>query len=314
MRVDMGILIEQMLMFFLILGCGFVGAKVKLLTPEIIQTLSRLIMVLICPMMVLCAFPPAVQYDNAGIVAVSVMPVYAVIYVVLTILSYFLATVLKLRGDKRKIFMSHCLFGNLGFFGLPLVKEIFDPVGVIAFSFCMLVDNLFVWTEGVILTSGTGEEEKPSVKLLLRKLLNPVMVGLVAGLILMAFKVSPDSLVLQSFESIGSCAKPLALIYIGGTIGHMKFGEIKKAWPSIFVIAAKLVIVPIAAYRILSYVGLNQTALEAIVLVLSLPSMASISVMAENFGSAESEYAAQGVFIVTLASLITIPLVMSVCR
>lgn len=314
MRIDMGILIEQMLMFFIILGCGFAGAKVKLLTPEIVQTLSRLIMVIICPMMVLCAFPPAVQYDNAGIVALSVMPVYAVFYVVMTALSYLLATVLKLRSDKRKIFMSHCLFGNVGFFGLPLVKEVFDPVGVIAFSFCLLVDNLFVWTEGVVLTSGTGGDEKPSLKLLLKNLVNPVMVGLVVGLILMALKVSPDNLVLKSFESIGNCAKPLALIYIGGTIGYMKLGEIKKAWPSIFVIMVKLVIVPILAYKILSYLGLNQTALEAIVMMLCMPSMASISVMAENFGSTESEYAAQGVFIVTLASLITIPFVMSMCR
>lgn len=314
MRVDMGILIEQMLMFFIILGCGFVGAKVKLLTPEIVQALSRFMMVIICPMMVLCAFPPAIQYDNAGIIALSVMPVYAVLYVVLTIFSYLLATGLRLRGDKRKIFMSHCLFGNVGFFGLPLVQEIFDPIGVIAFSFCMLVDNVFVWTEGVILTSGTGGGEKPSVKLLLRKLINPVMVGFIVGLILMALRVSPDSLVLRSFDSIGSCAKPLALLYIGGTIGYMKLGEIKKAWPSIFVIIVKLIVVPITAYNILDYLGLNQAALEAIVLVLAMPSMASISVMSENFGSSESEYAAQGVFIVTLASLITIPLVMSVCR
>lgn len=314
MSIDIGTLIEQMLMFFIILGCGFIGAKVRLLTPEIVHTLSRLIMVIICPMMVLCAFPPAVQYDNAGSVALSVMPVYAIIYVVLTAFSYLLATVLKLKGDKRNIFMSHCLFGNVGFFGLPLVQEIFDPIGVIAFSFCMLVDNVFVWTEGVVLTSGTGGEEKPSVKLLLKKLLNPVMAGFVAGLILMALRVSPDNLVLRSFDSIGSCAKPLALLYIGGTIGYMKIGEIKKAWPSIFVIITKLIVVPIAAYHILAYLGLNQIALEAIVLVLAMPSMASISVMAENFGSSETEYAAQGVFIVTLASLVTIPFVMSVCR
>lgn len=305
----MNILIEQMIIFFIIMCCGFVGAKIRLLTPEILKAISELIISLICPMMVLCIYPSAVQGGNAGEIALSVMPMCALMYAGLSVFSFLLATILGFRGDKKKIFMAQSLFGNLGFFGLPLVNEIFDATGRMAFSFCIVIDSLFLWTEGVILTSGEDGNQKISVRMMLKKMANPVTVGVIVGLILMAFKVSPNSLMLRSFDSIGSCAKSLALIYIGGTIAGMEIGSLKKAWPTLFVVLLKMVIMPVVAFRLMTYFGINKTATEALVLVLALPSMASLPVMARNFGSSESDYAAQGVFIITLLSLVTIPLV-----
>lgn len=330
MAVDMNILTEQMIMFFIIMCCGFVGTKIGLLTPDVLKSISQLIIKLICPMMVLCIYPTAVNGADTGKTAAVIMPLCALMYLGLAVFSYLLATVLGLRGDKRKIFMAQCQFGNLGFFGLPLVKEIFDVNGNVAFSFCIIIDSLFLWTEGVILTSGSGENGKAPlqnadtenggtrtaqkdirawIKETAMKIANPVTVGLVVGLILMALRVSPDSLVIRSFDTIGSCAKALALIYIGGTIAAMEVGALKKAWPTVFVVILKMVIMPVLAYMLMKRLGVSTTVMQALILVLALPSMASLPVMAENFGSSEAEYAAQGVFIITLLSLFTIPLV-----
>lgn len=332
MAVDMNILVEQMIMFFIIMCCGFVSTKIKLLTPEILKSISQLIIKLICPMMVLCIYPTAVNGADTGKTAAVIMPLCALMYFGLAVFSYLLATVLGLRGDKRRIFMAQCQFGNLGFFGLPLVKEIFDVNGNVAFSFCIIVDSLFLWTEGVILTSGTGAggngstEEDGGVtrtegqgvkgrsvwqwlKEVAAKIANPVTAGLVVGLILMALRVSPDNLVIRSFDTIGSCAKALALIYIGGTIATMEIGSLKDAWPTFFVVILKMVVMPVLAYMLMRRLGVGKTVMQALILVLALPSMASLPVMAENFGSSEAKYAAQGVFIITLLSLFTIPLV-----
>lgn len=309
MAVDMNILVEQMILFFIIMCCGFVGTKIKLLTQEILQGISQLIMKLICPMMVLCIYPNAVHGAHTGKTAAVIMPLCALMYLGLAVFSFVLATILGLRGDKRKIFMAQCQFGNLGFFGLPLVKEIFDVNGNVAFSFCIIVDSLFLWTEGVLLTSGADEKKRMTLKEIIGKMANPVTAGLIIGLILMALRVSPDSLVLRSFDTIGSCAKPLALVYIGGTIAAMESGSLKKAWPTFFVVLLKMIIMPVLAYMLMKRLGVSQTVMQALVLVLALPSMASLPVMAENFGSSEYKYAAQGVFVITLLSLFTIPLV-----
>lgn len=313
MSIDMKILTDQMIMFFIILGCGFLGAKLKLLTAELLHGLSSLLMGVVCPLMIIAVFPSAVQGENAGEIAMAVIPYALIMYPVLTGMGMLIGTLLRFKGDKRKIFTAQCLFGNMAFFGLPLVKEIFPPIAVVAYSFCIVVDNLFLWTEGVILTSKSENGQKPTLKLLLKKLSNPVMAGVLIGLVLMAIKVPSDALVLQSFETIGNCAKPIALLYIGGTIAGMKPGALKKAWPTAFVILFKMIVMPITVYYSMKYLGVNELARNIWTLILALPSMASIPIMAEGFGSTEAEYAAQGVFVITLSSLVTIPLVVSLC-
>lgn len=285
MSIDMNTLISQMIMFFVILGCGFIGAKLGLLKAEVIHGLSSLLMGVICPLMLIAVFPSAVQEENAWDIAKSVIPYALITYPLLTGAGFLTGTLLHFRGDKRKIFTAQCLFGNMAFFGLPLVKEIFDPVAVVAFSFCVVIDNLFLWTEGVLI-----------------------------GLALMILKVPSDLLILRSFDTIGSCAKPLALLYIGGTIALMESGSLKKAWPVVFVIIIKLIVMPVVIFRVMTWLGVNDLARNIWTLIIALPSMASIPIMAESFGSTEADYAAQGVFIITLVSLVTIPLVVMLCR
>ena len=308
MSIDMNTLIGQMIMFFVILGCGFIGAKLGLLKAEVIHGLSSLLMGVVCPLMLIAVFPSAVQE------AKSVIPYALITYPLLTGAGFLTGTLLHFRGDKRKIFTAQCLFGNMAFFGLPLVKEIFDPVAVVAFSFCIVIDNLFLWTEGVLLTSKSERGQKLSLKLVIKKLSNPVIVGVLIGLVLMILKVPSDLLILRSFDTIGSCAKPLALLYIGGTIALMESGSLKKAWPVVFVIIIKLIVMPVVIFRVMTCLGVNDLARNIWTLIIALPSMASIPIMAESFGSTEADYAAQGVFIITLASLVTIPLVVMLCR
>ena len=57
MSIDMNTLISQMIMFFVILGCGFIGAKLGLLKAEVIHGLSSLLMGVICPLMLIAVFP-----------------------------------------------------------------------------------------------------------------------------------------------------------------------------------------------------------------------------------------------------------------
>lgn len=268
----------------------------------------------ICPLMLIAVFPSAVQEENAWDIAKSVIPYALITYPLLTGAGFLTGTLLHFRGDKRKIFTAQCLFGNMAFFGLPLVKEIFDPVAVVAFSFCVVIDNLFLWTEGVLLTSKSEGGQELSLKLIIKKLSNPVIVGVLIGLVLMILKVPSDLLILRSFDTIGSCAKPLALLYIGGTIALMESGSLKKAWPVVFVIIIKLIVMPVVIFRVMTWLGVNDLARNIWTLIIALPSMASIPIMAESFGSTEADYAAQGVFIITLASLVTIPLVVILCR
>lgn len=95
----------------------------------------------ICPLMLIAVFPSAVQEENAWNIAKSVIPYALITYPLLTGADSITGTLLHFRGDKRKILLPNVFSGNMAFFGLPLVKEIFDPVAVVAFSFCVVIDK-----------------------------------------------------------------------------------------------------------------------------------------------------------------------------
>ena len=314
MSINMHILIEQMIMFFIMLGCGFVFSKVNLITKEVLQAISKIIVNLACPMMVVSIFASAAEMGNVGKVIVQLAPLQSLVYVILTILGWVMATLLRLRGDKRKIVVAQCMFSNIGYFGLPLAQELFDPLGQLVFSFWIIIENLFLWTEGVFFLSGSNGKKNLSIRFFIKKMINPISVAVIIGILFMIIGIPSDHLMLRSFGCIGDCAKPLALVYIGGTIAHMDMKSIEKAWPVVFVIGVKMMIVPLAAFKLLSLFNVQTAIKEVIVFALTLPAFASMPAVAESMGSTETEYASQGVFMITLASLVTIPLVMSLCR
>ena len=67
MSIDMNTLISQMIMFFVILGCGFIGAKLGLLKAEVIHGLSSLLMGVVCPLMLLQYFRQQCRKKMHGI-------------------------------------------------------------------------------------------------------------------------------------------------------------------------------------------------------------------------------------------------------
>ena len=99
MSIDMNTLISQMIMFFVILGCGFIGVKLGLLKAEVIHGLSSLLMGVICPLMLIAVFPSAVQEENAWDIAKSVIPYALITYPLLTGAGLLTGTLLHFRGD-----------------------------------------------------------------------------------------------------------------------------------------------------------------------------------------------------------------------
>ena len=80
----MNTLISQMIIFFVILGCGFIGAKLGLLKAEVIHGLSSLLMGVICPLMLIAVFRQQWQEENAWDIAKSVIPYALITYPLLT--------------------------------------------------------------------------------------------------------------------------------------------------------------------------------------------------------------------------------------
>ncbi len=312
--VNMLTLQSQMLSFLLLLGTGFLFMKARLVTKAMLDQLSKLLMTIILPIMIITTLPGAAGDGTAKMFVPMVVGSFG-LFAVLALGGLAGSMILCLRGDQRRVHIGESMFGNLGFFGIPLASELFGAPGTLALSLFAIADNILLWTVGVVLSShggAQGANGRISLKQSLRKLVNPATLSVAAGLILLVLRVPADTPVLRSLAMIGGCAKPLALFYIGATIGGMSFRGMLPAWPAFGIVGIKMIATPLALYYLLTsvFTGLPIMAVQCLTLIACLPSMATLPIMAKENGSLAHEYGAQAVIITTVSSVFTIPLVM----
>lgn len=219
MDIDIKVLYGQMGSFLILIFCGFLAVKVKLVSREVLNGLSKLMMAVVVPALILTTLPGAKGADSAFLILPMTVGGF-VLFGLFMLLGYLTALALRLKGDFRSVHIGEATFGNLGFFGIPLAAALLGPEGTMALSLFAIADNTLLWTFGVWLSTGKeqkaqGVGSKVSLTLALKKLVNPATIAVAAGLILLAMRISTDTLPLKAVGLIGSCAKPLALFYIG---------------------------------------------------------------------------------------------------
>jgi predicted permease len=315
MKIEMNILINQLQMFFVLLLVGYFSVKFGLLTKELHEKLSTIIMRLIIPALLIFTMARSVDSDSMRLI-IPIIGSGFLLVALLIIIGYIISKILMLKGDKAKVHIAVSTFGSLGFFGIPLATAILGPIGTMAFGIFSIVDNITIWTIGLFLSSGSNRNKshdfKSSLIIVSKKLLNPCTVAVFIGLIILAFRISINKTIMGAIATIGNCASPLALIYIGGSIAYINIKEIYKHWPIFFIIITKMIIVPIFVYFILDKINANEVVKLSMTLIAALPSSSMFSLMAKENGNDAVEYAIYAAIITVCMSIFTIPLVVSV--
>jgi predicted permease len=222
--------------------------------------------------------------------------------------SYLL--LLPVKNDKKTILHFANVFTNTGYIGFPILSSIYGAEGVIYGSIFNMFFVIFVWTYGLILFKGNFE--KKELKAEIRNvLLNPSIIAVFIGIIIMIFDIKLPSSISSSMKSIGNITGPLSMIIIGVILSHVRIGNHLKDWTMYYGIATKLIIIPMIVYLISLLIGDRSKAVYTVLIMTAMPASAMTSIFAESFNK-EKEYAAVLVSITTLLSLITVPILLKI--
>ncbi len=306
MGAEINKLIEQLLIFFVMMCVGFVGMKIHLLTSAALDATARMISKIMLPAMLLTSIP-----TSAGANFVDAMPILCFAIVLMASLYGLGSLTAKMAGltdNQANIQKAMCTFGNIGFFGIPLLIALYGAQGAFTLSIYTIGDQLVLWTFGVYLTYPVGVNREGFDW---KKLISPTTCALAAGLILLAFRCNPaGNFLWDSVVGLGNCSKYLAMIYIGGTAAEIPFRSIFTKKGPYFIALAKLLIFPILLYPVLRLLPfMPQTTAKSLMIIAGLPSMTTIAVLARSHGS-DSAHACQCVVLTSLLSLVTLPTVL----
>ena len=283
---------------------GYLACRFRLAKAEHLPTLSGLLIYVCGPCMLVSAVL-RLDFTWSGLADMGLFLLVSLLLQTLFMLLLF--AVFRRPEAKYRIFAVASVMGNVGFFGLPIIRILLpDNPEVAAYSAAYAVSmNILLFTVGVF--GLTGKRQTISLR---AALINPTVLSFTFGVVLYTVHAGdwlPAPLV-SAAALLGDLTTPLCMIILGIRLATIPLTRLISR-PLVYGIsAAKLLLYPAFVWLVTLALPL-PTAFEAALVVLSAtPCAAAIQSMAEIHKS-ETELSANCVMVSTLLCFLTIPLV-----
>lgn len=305
------IIISQIFILAVVVLIGAGAAKFKVLTRDSKDVLSKIIFNISLPLMLFTNFLKLDATPRLISNSVVVLSVSGFVIIFMLLIGWLMSKAFRIERGEEAVFKAHSMFGNTIFLGFPLITALYGSEGLLYATMFQLVSNIIMWTVGVIvLTHGNGKSWKSSI----RRVLNPNTIATVTGLIFFLLSIRLPKLLIKPLSELGSANTWLSMLYIGAMLAFSDVGGLLKKRSLYIISFNRLVFVPALLisifYLVGSITGVSPEKLVASVIILeaSMPCMATVVIMAKEFG-ADDHQAVGNVFVSTIISILTLPLV-----
>ena len=292
-------MIDTQLLLFLYMLCGVILSRLRIVRDDNRQVLMRLLMDVAMPLMVLNAFNKPTSREE----------LLSSLWIILISLAGCVVTGLiglclwrREPENKRKVLMYATMFSNAGNAGLPIISLVFGPTGVFFASMYLLPPRILQWTVGL---SMFVERKKGAwVK---NVLLNPMVVVVYIGALLMAFNWQIPGAFGTAISNLGAMTAPLSMILIGATLSGMNWHMLLDK-SVLFLSFLRLLAFPALFAVLLRLIHADEMAMNVSVILLAMPAASNTAAMAERYGG-DYVFASACVSVSTLLSVVTVPVI-----
>ena len=298
--------LNQMGFLILLIAAGYFLTKLDFVEDTGAKILSKLENYLFIPALVLSTFmgnftvetfSTAWKYLLVGSVVVGISAVFAVY-----------AAKLCTRDDYiRKIYTYGLSFANFGFMGNAVVMALFPDVFMEYLIYVLPFWTLiYVWGVPYLLMPSGGEKKR--VISGLKKLINPMFISMIIGMLIGVFAIPLPDFVGSAVSSMANCMSPVAMLLTGMTIAKIDLKATFKNLSIYTVSVIRLIIMPLIAVGLLTVIKLPYELALCTVCALAMPLGLNTVVVPSAYGK-DTSVAAGMALISHLLSLATIPVV-----
>lgn len=292
----------------LIVICGFIFARVFNITEKEEKFLSKLLLCLINPSLIINAFN--IEYNSTKLKQLLFVFAFSiVIHFVMFFIAYLFTCSKKSKAlELNTINRLSIMLVNCGFIGIPLIRGVFGDEGVFYLMGFLVTFNIFMWTYGFSMMSG-----KVNIKKIIT---NQNIIAVLIGIIIFIIPYNLPEVISKPISMVADMNSPTAMLLIGILFSKFKF-EKKYLSSLIKVCLGRLVIVGLIVlaivtsfYALAFYFGFANETLKLmlfVILICSLcPSATSIPSLACLFNK-DASYASMVVCLTSLLCILTVP-------
>ena len=222
----------------------------------------------------------------------------------LQVLYYFLNKILyvKFSPERRAVAQYATIVNNASFIGLPVIESVYGETGLLYGSLILIPMRIFMWTEGLSLF--TKADKKQRIKVVVT---HPCIWAVILGFVYVLVPFELPSFIYGTITAVGNCNLALSMIVIGSILSEADLKNLPDKdcfYYSFF----RLIAIPAVMYGALTILKADPLATGAVVLSSAMPAAATTAMLADKYGK-DSVFATKIVFISTILSMITLPII-----
>ncbi len=293
--------IHQLLLLFLVMVTGFVAGKIGIMHDAFNRGLSKLVLCVTLPAMVISAVING-EHTLTQEQVLLLLLLSVVLYVFLIAMAWIFTAVLHVPHDKTGLYRYLFIFSNIGFLGFPVVSAVFGEGAVFYASIFQIPFCFLTYTLGIYLIAGRDRTPSP-----LRALLQPGVIAPLLALILYMLNVPLPALVGDFASTLGSITTPAASLIVGATIAGLPIRKLIGHWRLYPLSLLKLIVFPLLLWAILRWFITDPVMLGVTVILCGMPVASNATMICHEYDG-DAQLSAAGVLISTVILLLTIPL------
>lgn len=306
----MSVVATSVFLLFALIVLGFILGKRNIIHKESIPDLSNLVLKVTMPVTVFCSI---INQDRSQLVAYGIQTFVSIIMLHLCalVVGLILVRLANVRDLDRGVWIYCMLFSNNGFMGIPLALSVFDEKGMFLMALGNVVGNFLIFSVGIkLLTWKYPIKEKLSIR---KMVLNNINIAVVLGLLVCVLQIQLPDVLNQLLAYLSNITSGLSMLVVGLSISRLPVKAVFQDKKMLILTAGRLLIFPLlilGLIRILP-VHLDKTLENVLILTAALPVSSAQSMITEQYGT-NTAAAGRSVFMTTLFSVITVPIIMMI--
>ncbi|MBN2810644.1 MAG: AEC family transporter [Spirochaetales bacterium] len=308
----MNVLLQVGALFFL-MAIGYLLGIKKLIEGNAIRGMSNLIVKATLPALVLMSLQKPFSADLLA-QSLQTLLVASLFYIAIIGLSLLVSRALypnnKTGAPGAAAFS--LAFSNAAFVGFPVITSIMGEGSLFLASIHNILFNVLAFSVGILMiaadkTGGAASaESRPAARIPVKRIFNINVVSALLGFLFFFFSIAIPQAIALPLTMLGSMTTPLAMIVTGAMLSRTPLGAVMGDWRLYAVSAVRLAAWPLLTAIALRAAGVSGELYLISIIIAGMPAASNTSLLAEVYGG-DSKTASSIVFMTTLLSVITIP-------
>ncbi|WP_231622229.1 AEC family transporter [Prevotella sp. FD3004] len=293
-----------MMTLFALVVVGYIGGKQGFLGGDFDRQLSKLVINITCPALILSSAMTGELPDKRFIL--PLLLISAITYIILACVAFSLPRYITSRKKDEGPIGFALMFGNVGFMGYPVVASIFGHEAVFYAAVLNVVNTFAVFTIGTVLITGKSKVEGERFQ---KKVLysTPMLAAyLTMGIVALEIDNIPEA-ISQPLTMLGNITVPAALLIIGSSMSNLSLRAMLGNRTVYATTLFRLALLPIGIHYLMGTLGFSSFVVNINTLVIAMPVATYGTILCLKYEK-DTTMITEVTFITTLLSMISIPL------